>query len=111
MPAGNKPSSLEDSLVSAGQFGPQRRQTMFQKLSEADLLSRGYARRANDAGACVVVFPELALTGYPPRDLLEKESFLHAVGGGTEVRHYFRRTDHWTEAWARIIEARLNQIK
>ncbi len=35
-----------------------------------------YARRANDAGAAVVVFPELALTGYPPRDLLEKQSFL-----------------------------------
>jgi NAD+ synthase (glutamine-hydrolysing) len=35
-----------------------------------------YARRANDAGAGVVVFPELALTGYPPRDLLEKQSFL-----------------------------------
>src|SRR5438552_3124973 len=35
-----------------------------------------YARQANDAGADVVVFPELALTGYPPRDLLEKQSFL-----------------------------------
>ncbi len=33
-----------------------------------------FARRA--AGADVVVFPELSLTGYPPRDLLEKESFL-----------------------------------
>ncbi len=29
-----------------------------------------------NAGANVVVFPELSLTGYPPRDLLEKESFL-----------------------------------
>jgi NAD+ synthase (glutamine-hydrolysing) len=35
-----------------------------------------YARRAADGGAKVVVFPELSLTGYPPRDLLEKESFL-----------------------------------
>src|SRR5579872_4881645 len=35
-----------------------------------------YARRAHEAGAGVVVFPELALTGYPPRDLLEKQSFL-----------------------------------
>jgi NAD+ synthase/NAD+ synthase (glutamine-hydrolysing) len=35
-----------------------------------------YARRAAEAGANVVVFPELSLTGYPPRDLLEKESFL-----------------------------------
>lgn len=34
------------------------------------------ARRAADAGATLIVFPELSLTGYPPRDLLEKESFL-----------------------------------
>jgi NAD+ synthase (glutamine-hydrolysing) len=35
-----------------------------------------FSERAAAAGANVVVFPELALTGYPPRDLLEKESFL-----------------------------------
>jgi NAD+ synthase (glutamine-hydrolysing) len=35
-----------------------------------------FARRAADSGANVAVFPELSLTGYPPRDLLEKESFL-----------------------------------
>jgi NAD+ synthase (glutamine-hydrolysing) len=35
-----------------------------------------FARRAAGSGANVVVFPELSLTGYPPRDLLEKESFL-----------------------------------
>ena len=35
-----------------------------------------FARRAAESGASVVVFPELSLTGYPPRDLLEKESFL-----------------------------------
>ena len=35
-----------------------------------------FARRAADSGASVVVFPELSLTGYPPRDLLEKQSFL-----------------------------------
>ncbi len=35
-----------------------------------------FSRRAAEAGAKVVVFPELSLTGYPPRDLLEKESFL-----------------------------------
>ena len=32
--------------------------------------------RARDAGAQLVVFPELALTGYPPEDLLLKEHFL-----------------------------------
>jgi len=35
-----------------------------------------FSQRAAEAGAKVVVFPELCLTGYPPRDLLEKESFL-----------------------------------
>ena len=34
------------------------------------------AREASARGAEVVVFPELALTGYPPRDLVEKPSFL-----------------------------------
>lgn len=32
--------------------------------------------RARDAQAELVVFPELALTGYPPMDLLERASFL-----------------------------------
>jgi NAD+ synthase/NAD+ synthase (glutamine-hydrolysing) len=35
-----------------------------------------FARRAERAGAHLAVFPELALTGYPPRDLVEKQSFL-----------------------------------
>ena len=35
-----------------------------------------FARRAEGSGAELVVFPELALTGYPPRDLVEKRSFL-----------------------------------
>ena len=35
-----------------------------------------FARQAEQAGAAVVAFPELALTGYPPRDLVEKSSFL-----------------------------------
>ncbi len=35
-----------------------------------------FARQAERAGAEAVAFPELALTGYPPRDLVEKYSFL-----------------------------------
>ncbi len=35
-----------------------------------------YARRAAEGGARLVVFPELSLNGYPPRDLVEKTSFL-----------------------------------
>ena len=34
------------------------------------------AREAAARGADLAVFPELALTGYPPRDLVEKPSFL-----------------------------------
>jgi NAD+ synthase (glutamine-hydrolysing) len=34
------------------------------------------ARAAADAGADLVLFPELAVTGYPPEDLLLKEHFL-----------------------------------
>jgi NAD+ synthase/NAD+ synthase (glutamine-hydrolysing) len=35
-----------------------------------------FAAQADQSGADAVVFPELALTGYPPRDLVEKHSFL-----------------------------------
>ena len=35
-----------------------------------------YAERARDRGADLVVFPELALCGYPPRDLVEKAGFV-----------------------------------
>ncbi len=34
------------------------------------------ARQAADRGAQVVAFPELSLPGYPPRDLVERNSFL-----------------------------------
>jgi NAD+ synthase (glutamine-hydrolysing) len=35
-----------------------------------------YAARAGDLGADLVVFPELAVCGYPPADLLEKAVFI-----------------------------------
>ena len=35
-----------------------------------------YAARAEELGARLVVFPELAICGYPPADLLEKSSFV-----------------------------------
>lgn len=35
-----------------------------------------YIKRARDENADIVVFPELALSGYPPEDLLLKKSFL-----------------------------------
>ena len=35
-----------------------------------------YAECARERGADLVVFPELALCGYPPRDLVEKPGFV-----------------------------------
>jgi NAD+ synthase (glutamine-hydrolysing) len=43
-----------------------------------------YTARARDAGAALVVFPELSLTGYPPEDLLLKTHFLDAVGAALQ---------------------------
>jgi NAD+ synthase (glutamine-hydrolysing) len=42
-------------------------------------LVREHIGRARDAGAELVLFPELVLTGYPPEDLLLKEHFLQAA--------------------------------
>jgi NAD+ synthase (glutamine-hydrolysing) len=41
-------------------------------------------RRAREAGAQLVLFPELVLSGYPPEDLLLKEHFLSDVGAALE---------------------------
>lgn len=35
-----------------------------------------YSRRAQAAGASLVTFPELSICGYPPRDLVEKATFV-----------------------------------
>jgi NAD+ synthase (glutamine-hydrolysing) len=40
--------------------------------------------QARDEGAQLVVFPELALTGYPPEDLLLKTHFVDAAGAALE---------------------------
>ena len=50
------------------------------------------AAQAREAGARLVVFPELALTGYPPEDLLLKRGFLRraqaALEGLAVERHH-----------------------
>ena len=42
------------------------------------------ARRVEAAGAQVIAFPELAITGYPPEDLVLKRSFIDANLAATE---------------------------
>jgi NAD+ synthase/NAD+ synthase (glutamine-hydrolysing) len=44
-----------------------------------------FAGRADKMGADLVAFPELALTGYPPRDLVEKDSFLECTAATLET--------------------------
>ena len=41
-------------------------------------LVREWSRRAADAGAHLVAFPEMMLTGYPPEDLVLRQSFVAA---------------------------------
>ena len=36
----------------------------------------GFARRAQSAGAGLILFPELSICGYPPRDLVDRPSFV-----------------------------------
>src|SRR5262245_35300354 len=44
----------------------------------------GCVDQAKDAGADIVVFPELATTGYPPEDLLLRPGFLRAAAESLE---------------------------
>ncbi|MEA2432107.1 MAG: hypothetical protein QOI19_2580 [Thermoleophilaceae bacterium] len=45
---------------------------------------RDWIGRARDEGAQLVVFPELALTGYPPEDLLLKTHFVDTAGAALD---------------------------
>ena len=48
------------------------------------------ARRASGLGADLIAFPELSITGYPPRDLVEKGSFVERSEG--ELQRLARET-------------------
>jgi NAD+ synthase (glutamine-hydrolysing) len=62
----------------------QLNQTVGDLLGNTDRMRAGL-ERAEIAGADVVVFPELAVTGYPPEDLVLKPQFvrdnMHALAG------------------------------
>jgi NAD+ synthase/NAD+ synthase (glutamine-hydrolysing) len=57
--------------IALGQINP----TVGDLAGNTALCSR-FARKAAGRGAQLIVFPELSLTGYPPRDLVEKRSFI-----------------------------------
>ncbi len=44
-----------------------------------------YSLEAFESGADLLIFPELALIGYPPEDLLLREGFMHQVEDGIEL--------------------------
>ena len=56
----------------------QTNSTVGDLKGNVDLMIR-FSREAAGRGADLIAFPELSLTGYPPRDLVEKESFLSQV--------------------------------
>src|ERR1035438_8779499 len=58
-------------LIALGQINP----TVGDLAGNVAKMS-GFAHKASIKGAHLIVFPELAVTGYPPRDLVEKPSFL-----------------------------------
>src|SRR4051812_39589142 len=60
--------------IALGQINP----TVGDLRRNVDLMV-AVSRDAADRKAEVVVFPELSLNGYPPRDLVDKESFLEST--------------------------------
>ncbi len=48
-----------------------------------------FTKKAEKRGADIVIFPELTFTGYPPRDLLEKKSFIEK---NIEILHRYKKT-------------------
>jgi predicted amidohydrolase len=57
-----------------------------------------FSTRAAAAGAELVVFPEMALTGYPPMDLLNREGFVRDQLRELEALH--RLSSAWP-SWSR----------
>jgi len=47
-------------------------------LAGNSALVRGWTRKAAEAGAHLVAFPEMMITGYPVEDLVFRESFVAA---------------------------------
>ena len=82
---------------------------------------KDYIRSARDEGADVVAFPELAVTGYPPEDLLLKprfiddniralEDIISGTAGITVIVGFVDRADDIYNAAAVITDGRLADI-
>jgi NAD+ synthase/NAD+ synthase (glutamine-hydrolysing) len=71
--------------IALGQINP----TVGDLAGNVDRMVR-HTREAAAAGAHLAVFPELSVCGYPPRDLVEKPSFLDSVD--RELRRLARET-------------------
>ncbi len=48
-----------------------------------------FTKKAEESGADIIIFPELTFSGYPPRDLLEKKSFIEK---NIEILHKYRKS-------------------
>ena len=68
------PERLAPLRLALAQINPTRRRSRGQRGQDPRTTSSGHAT----PGAELVLFPELALSGYPPEDLLLKEHFLRA---------------------------------
>ena len=73
--------------IALGQINP----TVGDLAGNVDLMVAA-ARRASELRADLIAFPELAITGYPPRDLVEKESFIER--SECELQRLARETAH-----------------
>jgi NAD+ synthase (glutamine-hydrolysing) len=87
-----------------------------------------WAARATEAGADLICFPELAITGYPPEDLVLRQTFVdenlealeelarRSAGGCAVITGFVDRSDagiHNAAALLRggVIEARYHKVK
>src|SRR5579872_1445700 len=63
--------TLEDVKIALGQINPTVGDFSGNAVKHIE-----FARRAKAAGAGLILFPELSVCGYPPRDLVERPSFV-----------------------------------
>ena len=67
-----------------------------------------YAARAEDLGNGLVVFPELAVCGYPPADLLEKTVFIaRAEQAVSEIKQLLARSASESESVYALVRGKL----